>query len=506
MTLAPITSLTDGHVVWEPLPKQRVALACPSFELLYGGSKGGAKTAFLVACVAHILAAAHAKWLATGIKQRKCRIMVFRKNLEDIKDFIAKSFELYPYLDPEMGADGYHHKDKYWEFTSGATVEMRHLDGPTDHEGYNGNEFVALLFDEIQFISFEAYAFLVAQVRSSDPDYRRLLMVRCTANPGGPYGDWVRRHWHIDEAPDGNRIFSHEVVLRDGTRVNRTRAFIRSWLKDNTYLGPDYEAQLRSIWGPDEIKMYLDGDFDCVAGAFFSSQLRPTIHFVKSKPIPGTWEMIHSTDWGSTSPACTLIGAKDQDNRIHVIDELHQPGITGRTYGEALRNKFAHQKWSQQRLWRVDDFWGVIDKQAMDRYGTESTAAAGISEHGFRIFQADKAPGERKVGINQIRERLILDRFQQPQMVIFEDRCPHLARALKGITSLAPEDPEDYDDRSPLAHAVDALRFMCMKWPVRPVVATNPIDAEVAKWDRILRAQKNRPDDDDGGFHSGYGD
>jgi hypothetical protein len=502
-----IQALDTGRVVWEPLPRQRVALACPVLELLYGGSKGGAKTNFLVACVAPILALAHRKWLATGEKQRKCRIMVFRKNQEDILDFIAKSFEIYPHLDPEMGAEGWHEKARYWQFTSGATVEMRHLDGPRDHEGYQGNEFVAVLFDEVQYISYEAYAFLVAQVRSSDPDYKKMLMIRCTANPGGPHGDWVKEHWHLDECPEGGRIFSHEITNRDGTKKHITRAFVRAYLKDNPYLDADgsYEAQLRSVWGPDEVKMYLDGDFDCVAGAFFSHLLRPAVHFVRSKPIPGNWDMMHSTDWGSSAPACTLVGARDNDNRVHIVDELHRPGVTGRTYGEAMKQLlWGRQKWSRDRIWKVDDFWGVIDTQAMDRYGSEATAAAGIMEHGFRLFPADKNPGERAVGINQIKERLLLDRHGQPQLVIYEDRCPSLVRALKAIASSAPVDPDDYDPRSPLAHAIDTLRFLLMKWPVRSVLEEHPMDAEVARWNRILKARKDAAGDDDGRMTSGY--
>jgi len=489
-----IADVAGKQVIWEPLPKQAVALACPAFELLYGGAKGGGKTAFLVASVTPILQLAHEKWTKTGVKQHKCRIMVFRKNLEDLKDFIAKTHEVYPFLDPEMGTTGYHKNEKTWTFTSGATVTMRHLDGPTDHLGYNGNEFVAVLFDEVQFISYEAYSFLVAQVRSNDPDYRRVLSVRCTANPGGPHGDWVKKHFFIDECPQGSKIFTVDVTLPDGRKVKTTRAFIRSYLKDNRWIDPDgtYEARLRSMMSPDEVRMYMDGDFDVVAGAFFSYLIKPALHFALSRPIPGNWDMMFGIDWGSTSPACTLWAARDQDNRVYVIDELHRPGVTGRTYGEVMRDKYRHQKWSREKVWRPDEFWGVIDTQAMDRYGSESTAAAGIMEHGFRIFPADKLPGERKIGINQIKERLLPDRTGAPQLVIFEDRCPNLVRALKQISSCAPEDPDDYDPTSSLAHAVDALRFLLMKWPVRSALEEHPMDAEVARWNRILKSQRSQ--------------
>jgi hypothetical protein len=503
-----IQSLDGQRIAFQPLPRQRVALACPAQELLFGGSKGGGKSHFLVACVLPILELAQRKFEETGQPQKKCRIMVFRKNLEDVKDLISKTFEIYPAWDAAMGADGWHAKEKFWQFTSGATFECRHLDGPTDHEGYNGNEFVALLFDEVQFISYEAYSFLVAQVRSSDVDYRGALMVRCTANPGGPYGDWVKKHFFIDECPDGGKIFELKTKLPDGREITTTRAFVRSYLRDNPKLDPDgtYEARLRSMMSPDEVRMYMEGDFNVVAGAFFSHLLKPQLHFVKSKPIPSTWDMIFGIDWGASAPACCLWAARDSDNRVHVIDELHQPGITGRVFGEAMATKYKHQKWSRERVWKVDDFWGVIDTQAMDRYGSESTAAAGIMEWRFRIGGADKLPGERKVGINQLKERLLLDRQSQPQIVIYEDRCPNLVKALKSVSSRAPEDPDDYDPRSPYAHAVDALRFILMKWPVHAVTEVNPIDSEVARWDALMRRQQQRREETGDRMVSGYGD
>ncbi|HYF53209.1 MAG TPA: hypothetical protein VEA41_03015, partial [Salinarimonas sp.] len=72
----------DGsNFAWQPLPIQRFAMACPARELLYGGEKGGAKTSYLVASICELLGLAHRKWEATGKKQFKCRIGVFRKNL-----------------------------------------------------------------------------------------------------------------------------------------------------------------------------------------------------------------------------------------------------------------------------------------------------------------------------------------------------------------------------------------------------------------------------------------
>lgn len=485
--------------VWKPIPKQAVAMSCPARELMYGGSKGSAKTDYLVGSALPLLALAHEKFLKTGRKQHRCRIIVFRKNLEDLKDFIVKSFDIYPFFDPQMGQEGYHKNDKTWTFTSGATVTLRHLDGPTDHLGYNGHEYVAILFDEVQQIPYEAYSFLSWQLRSKDPDYHRLRMIRCTANPGGH--DWIVQHFFIDECNEGGKIFKVQVTNSDGSVHETTRAFIRARTRDNPYLPPDYEAQMRASMTEDEIAMYIDGDFRRVAGSFFSKLIRPSVHFIRSKPIPDNWEMRFAMDWGSSSPACLHVGALDNDNRLWVIDELHMPGITGRRFGEEMSNMWKNQKWCPTKKWRIDDFYGVIDKQAMDRYGSEQTAAAGIQDWGFRLFEAKK---DRLHGCNQMKERMLMDRQGQPQVVIFEDRCPHLVNALSKIASNAPEKPDEYDGRSAHSHAADSFRFLCMEFAVRTVRDENPVDAEVARWNRLFTRKKQQ--ESGSGMQTGYGD
>lgn len=481
-------STPDGAFnAYNPLPKQWAATRCPALEVLYGGDKGAAKTHWLVGTWLPLLDLARRRHEATGRKQHRCRIVIFRKNLDDLKDFLAKSREIYPAFDPQMGEDGYHINDKTWTFTSGATLSLRHLDGPEDYRGYHGQELVGVGFDQVEQIPYEAYSFIVANCRSGDPEYHAVRRVNCTANPGGH--DWIIGHFGIDKDPEGGKILTIEVTNKDGSKHQIRRAFIRARLRDNPYLPPDYEAHLRANMNEDEIAMYLEGDFFRVAGAFFSKLLRPSVHFRKSIPIPGSWDMRFSLDWGSSNPACLLIGAKDNDGRLWVIDEIHKPGITGEKFGEDMAEKWRNQTWSNERHFAVSDFWGVIDKQAMDGYGSEATAGDGIAKWGFRVFNANK---RRETGCNAMKERMLMDRHGNPRVVIFEDRCPALCRALSAIESQAPKAPDDYKDNSPYSHAIDAFRFLCMEFPVERRIETTAAEQDMKKWERLIAVARGR--------------
>lgn len=478
-----IASLDGQRVVWEPFPKQALALSCPAFEVMYGGAKGTGKSEVLTMWWAPILALAHQKYLATGRKQRKCRIAIFRRNVKDLKDLIAKQFELYPLLDPEMGEDGFNKNEATWTFTSGATVENYHLDGPTAHLGFNGQELVGIGFDEVQQLTQEAVSFLVAQCRSSDPDYYAARMVRYTSNPGGH--PWIVPYFQIDSHPEGSKVFRHKTTF-GGIEHETTRCFIRARPTDNPHLPTSYWAQLAATMTEDQRAIYIDGDYTRVVGAYFSTLLRPSVHFVKSRPIPSSWEMRYGLDWGSTNPASLHMGAQDPaSGKVVVFDELHEPGISGRHFAGRMKELWARQKWCADRRIPIDGIWGAADKQVFDSYNGAS-AGDDICAEGFRLFPADKA---RVAGCNQMRERMLLDRLGAPQIEIFQDRCPRLCEALSKIES-DPLKIDEYDAKSPYSHACDSLRFLLMEFPVRTAAPADPQDKAMQAWQRYFHASR----------------
>jgi len=498
---AEFKSLDGRDVIWQAQPRQEVALTCPALELCFGGSKGGGKTDVLVMAGIFQIMYCHRRWQETGRRQRG-RYIIFRKNLKNLADILQRQEEVYPAIDPNVKPPT--QQKNYWEFSSGYRIENAHLDGPNDHMGYNGQEITGLGIDQVEEIPEHVYQFLSMQVRSKDPEMRKLLFVRVTANPGGPYTAWVKSYF-INGCRPHNSIVRETMKLRGGKTRDVTKAFVPAQLWDNKYLADDgaYEATLRKL--PEHLqRMYLEGDWDVVVGAFFAHLWRRMVHVIPSFSIPGSWPIKFGLDWGTSSPACALWGARDNDGNVYFIDELYTPGITGRTFGEKMVKKIEGQQWSTEKKWTIKEMYGLIDRQAMvapSAADVAATAASGIAWWGWRLYAANK---DRKASIQQWLERLQVGANGKPRVYVFGDRCPKLASTMPQLMS-DPADPEDVD-KCDFDHAFDASRFLLMDWPLADKrVKPHQGDADIERWLEMARKRKEAVEPSDY-QQTGYGD
>lgn len=494
----PIFSLDGKSVVWEPLPKQRAAMACPADEVFYGGKKGAAKTDLLIMRPAPVLQKAHEKWLKTGVQQR-CRMVIFRKTTKkEARDMIDRTLALYPILDPTMGRRGFNETMLRWRFTSGAEVVFSHLDGPNDYRDWGGVELVGFGVDQVEeCLAYDEFKFIVANVRTTDADYDAMKWVLLTGNPGGPHADWIYNYF-IEPAPEGNRLLTQEIKVKDGTEsVTYTRAFVPAHLHDNPYYYNDgkYEAKLRTL-SAQEQAWYLHGQWTFSANNYFQGCLDPEIHFIRSFPIPSSWEIKMGLDWGATAPAACLWGARDQDNRLYFIDEEYGPGITGSRFAQRILRKFENQQWSKDKTWTPTEVYGLIDPSAtrVHSVGDALDVTAAMQAQGLRLFPANN---DRVLGWRQMKERMANQRDGKPAIYIFEDRCPNLKRQLSRVMP-DPRRPDDIDTKLE-DHALDAARYRCMDDPL--YFGDTAARDDEATWLNLARKQAFQ-----GQQSTGYGD
>src|SRR5262252_136788 len=176
---APVT------VIWEAQPRQAAFIACPIFEVFFGGARGGGKTdAVLADFIEH--ADTYGKD-AIGI--------MFRRERTQLIETIERSKAIYEPL-----GFRYHEQDKMWRAPNGARLRFAYLERDSDAEAYQGHSYTRVYVEEIgTFPSERPILKLMATLRSGAGVP---VGFRATGNPGGPGHTWVKARY-IDPAPGG---------------------------------------------------------------------------------------------------------------------------------------------------------------------------------------------------------------------------------------------------------------------------------------------------------------
>lgn len=477
--------------IWRPHPKQALFLACPLYEVMYGGSKGPGKTDALLMdhTGQHLLV--HQRWERTAQTNRG-RAIFFRKEFGRLKDVINRSFGIFPQL--SGGQMKWRDNDHTWFCACGYRVEFGHLEGPRDHEIYHGQEFTRMAVDQVEEIPESQYAYLKAQIRTSDPLLQDTLAVRCAANPLGRHADWVKKRF-VDPAPDGLKVITEEFTLHDGAVVTRQRVFIPATLKDNPSLSRDYEATLMDL--PEHMRRaFLNGDWNVQEGSFFGEIFDPNQHIIDDLGpteirIPSNWPVFRCGDWGSRNPAACYWIAVDNDGLLIVLDELYGPGVEPYAWGKALLRTEEKWGWVESSPPFFSKLTGYLDPSC---FKADTSGGPTISERLFEVgLNWYPANNDRKPGWVEVRRRL-MERGGMggkiPGLRICR-RCVNLIRTLPNLTSPTIESGGDQDDIDTKLedHGADALRYGLMSRPIAHLEKDLKED-DINRWERIMLNQQ----------------
>lgn len=299
---APTGTMIDSdqaEIIFDPQPKQAQIWACPQFEVLGGGSKGGGKT-LLGIC-----------WMLKGnpteppdahpanisyINHPHYRGLVLRKNYDDLRDWVARAGEIYKHY-----GGVWYPSEKAFVFKSGATIMLGHLKDEDAYEKYQGIEIQRLNIEEVnQIREKQLYLQVRNNCRSNFPELRP--QVYLSANPVGKGARWLKEHFKIGQIPDSTEIvetFHHPYLKRD---IHLTRIFIPMGLKDNPKFmerDPQYLASLMTL--PDPLRRaYLDGDWNALANAQFFSDFRADGPLTEeAQQFPNAKHTISKEEWAN---------------------------------------------------------------------------------------------------------------------------------------------------------------------------------------------------------------
>jgi hypothetical protein len=446
-------------IAWRPNPGSQVLfLACPVFECLLEGTRGGGKTDALLMSFAQFVGAGFgAAW--TGV--------LFRETYPQLADVVKKSKRWFRIFFP---AAKWNEQDYAWTFPSGERLLFRYGIKEDDYWNYHGHEYPWIGFEELTNWRDPAfYEMMQSCCRSSFPGMPR--MVRATCNPFGRGHGWVKERFGISD--DGRSNAGR--IIRD--EQGRERTYVHSDIGENAPLleaDPEYMATLEGTKDPNRRKAWLQGRWDINIGAFLEGAWDPERHIVKPFPIPSHWKVWMALDWGYGKPYAAYWFAKDPEGKTYIWRELYGCVKDEKT-GKWLANvgtKESPKTVAERILAREqhDQRLGIevslrltgpdLFAKGGAQYGVQNVHAQTFRSSGVSFRPWWAGPGSRKAGAMLVKQML-----EQDQLSVFST----MEHWLRTVPTLEP-DPDDPDDVDTEAedHAFDATKAGLMRRTANP--------------------------------------
>ena len=455
--------------VWEPnAGSQTLFLACPIPEVLLEGTRGSGKTdALLMDFAQHV---------GQGYGDAS-RGILFRETYPQLQDVVSKARRWFRQIFPEARWNG----DYYYRWPTGETLYFRQMAKPDDYWDYHGHEYPWIGWEELaNWASIECYESMHACNRSSHPDLPR--KVRSTTNPYGAGRAWIKKYF-VDPAPAGRLITEErEIPAFDGGALVRRKVLAHRVRIHGSYIenpkllvnDPLYLANIEKISDLNRKKAWLFGDWNISVGGMFDDLWIPDRHILRPFPIPTSWRIDRSLDWGSSKPFSVGWWAESDGTPATMPDGRQRTfprgtlirigewyGCTGKP-NEGLRMTAKNvalgildREREMKIVGRVQA--GPADSSIFDTID-DACIAQNMASVGVRWVPADKRPGSRKNGWELMRTRLeaAATGDDTPGLYVFET-CRDFIRTVPSMTR-DKRNPDDVDTDAE-DHAGDETRY-----------------------------------------------
>lgn len=465
-------------VAWAPQPGSQVAfLTCPIFECLYEGTRGPGKTdALLVDFAQHC---------GVGYKEH-WRGVLFRRTYPELQDVIAKSQSLFKRVWPEAK---YNASEHFWTWPDGEKLYFRQFNRLSDYDKFHGHAYPWQGWEELtNWPDDKGFKKMQSCCRATVKGMPR--KIRATTNPFGVGHNWVKMRYRLPILPGRVKgdVIRNAVDFEGQTEPPRVA--IHGYLEENQVLlqaDPDYVSRIRAAASsPAELRAWLYGDWNIVAGGMFDDLWNPSVHVLPNIPfekIPGRWRIDRSYDHGQSAPFSVGWWAQSNGERFKHNGILYAPvrgdiiriaewyGWNGRP-NEGVKMlssdiadgiKEREQDWGLYRRGRSIVKPGPADTSIYDDYEPDKSVAGDMSKRGIRWERADKGPGSRKHGWQQMR-KLFKGALPQeggprenPGLFVLQ-RCEQFIRTVPVLPRDVDKDPDDVNTDAE-DHIGDEVRY-----------------------------------------------
>lgn len=434
------SNLEELEVEWAPLRgSQEIFLKSPEPEVLYEGTRGPGKTlTLLMDFCQHVGQGWGGDWKG----------VLFRQTYPQLADVIGMSKKWFK----RMWPDAFFNEIKtFWQWPSGEVLYFRPFAVQGDYDNFHGHNYPWIGWEELTaWPDPNCFKVMFTCSRSTIKGMPR--KIRATTNPYGVGHNWVQAryqlyNWPIAKGNDGHFEILGPLIVgavdEKGIKEPPRRA-IHGYLKENIILmhtQDDYIDKIKAgARNESELNAWLYGSWDIAAGGMFDDiwySHKDTI-VVPDFQVPSSWRIMRAYDHGSSKPwSCGWYAESDgtdlefPDGKVRstVRGDLFR---VGEVYGWQNQNPNVGNRWLVADIkkalikYEVSRGWrdlgagkcrvrrGPADTSIFDDVNGICIAndfEAPIMVDGFRVRgivweKADKGPGSREQGWEQMRKRL----------------------------------------------------------------------------------------------------
>lgn len=383
------------------LPKQLEFIKSDASEVLYSGAFGAGKSrAICEKLLNHLIIPGN-------------RIGLCRKTLKSLKaTTLVTLIKGDGSLPPVLPQNTYTHHQTDCVIRMGNGSELVYF-GLDDVQKIGSLNLGAIAIDEAIELNEDEWIMLRGRCRNEIDPHRQLF---AATNPGTP-----------------SHFLAKRFGLSGSTTPSKGCVVIQTKSKDNIFLPKDYQDWLNSLTGTHAAR-YRDGKWVGYDGLVYDEWSRDT--HIQSYPISSFKRFIGMIDVGFTNPSVILIAGIDGDDRIHIIEEMYQTGITPTN----LIDKVIEYDSKYHAEWVCDP------------------SSAGLIDD-IRTHDVDINPGDNDVmdGITRVKQYLAVQADSRPRMTI-DPSCEHTIIEMESYIWKPGKDAP----KKELDHAMDALRYGVM--------------------------------------------
>ena len=426
------------------------------------------------------------------------RGVLFRQTYPQLADVTAKIVRWFPRIFGE-GQYKFNAGGMVVKFVGGEQLMLRHMRRSEDYWNYHGHEYPWIGWEELtNWHNLDCYRRMISCCRTSVEGIPR--RIRATTNPYGPGHGPVKEYFSLP----GSRNYIQAIEKTDPLTkktVVQHRHVVHSHVKENKILltaSPDYVTQLTgAARNESERQAWLEGDWDIVAGGMFDDVWRKakSHSLVQDFPVPKSWQITRSFDWGSSAPFAVGWYAESDGTDLIYENGLRLPTVKGdlyrirEWYGAGKDNKGLQLISSEitQGIIKRELAWGIhgrvkkgvadsaiFEKSRGESIAQEMAKPVMVGEHmysGIKQYPCTKGAGSRVNGwevcrtrlLNTIPEEMGTRDDKRKGLFIVEEHNPEFLRSFVTL----PRDERNLDDVDTGSedHIGDEVRYRVM-WKV----------------------------------------